>query len=225
MSPPDAAPPSLLPLQPFLLSYQPSLLSTAAWFGVEPFVFTVVSRAVHRHPHHLLSLASTVVTPVPLPCSLVPVDCIRYATFPTAFSNCSLVCTTAAFQDGGTKSQSIVDMAYTVMVDDKDEADKDEASDDKAGDGDHKDTPAVLILGATYTRALVPDERLFDTKATADDVLEGVEKLCPLLAASQPCFKRILKRLRGLPRRSPHFPVFVRDPETWSSVEPAIDQH
>jgi hypothetical protein len=85
-------------------------------------------------------------------------------------------------------------MVYTVMVDYKDEADKDEASDDKAGDGDHKDTPAALVLRNTYTRALLPDERLFDPKATADDVLEGVEELWPLLAASQPCVKRSRRR-------------------------------
>jgi hypothetical protein len=124
-----------------------------------------------------------------------------------------------------TGSQSIVDMVYTVMVDYKDEADKDEASDDEAGDGDHKDTPAALVLGNTFTRALVPDECLFDPKATADDVLEGVEELWPLLAASQPCVKTMQKKIQDLPKRSPHFPTFVRDPETWSSVEPAIDQH
>jgi hypothetical protein len=140
---------------------------------------------------------------------------------PSPLSN-KVVSAKTSFRTG---SQSIVDMVYTVMVDYNDEADKDEASDDEAGDGDHKDTPAALVLGNTFTRALVPDECLFDPKATADDVLEGVEELWPLLAASQPCVKTMQKKIQDLPKRSPHFPTFVRDPETWSSVEPAIDQH
>jgi hypothetical protein len=35
----------------------------------------------------------------------------------------------------------------------------------------------------------------------------------------------IQKKIKDLPKRPPHFPTFVRDPETWSSVEPAMDQH
>ncbi len=71
----------------------------------------------------------------------------------------------------------------------------------------------------------VPDERLFNIHATADDLFEDVAQILPHFDLSHPCiqaFRQPLERDMSM-AQPPYFPRQERNPTTWPLTNPQMN--
>jgi hypothetical protein len=68
-----------------------------------------------------------------------------------------------------------------------------------ASDDENRHANANLVSGLVDVGVIVPNDRLSNAEAIADDVLEDVSMLFPSLAMSQPHVQTIQARIRESP--------------------------